>query len=331
MGALVSLVAVGVLALVGYLGGVVGGLGWLLAVIVPWVAFVVFVGGIIWRVVDWARSPVPFRIPTTSGQQRALPWIKPQSLENPHTTLGVLGRMALEVLFFRSLFRNTKTEVMPDREKVVHSGTKYLWAAGMAFHWAMLVIVIRHGRFFAEPIPWFVDLLQSLDGFLQVGVPTFYVTSFLFLAGLAYLLGRRLLEPYVRHISLPADYFALYLLLGVGLSGVAMRHLYKVDLAQVKAMVGGWFAFEAVVPAGVGGVFFMHLLLVCALLVYIPFSKLLHMPGVFLSPTRNLANTNREKHHTNPWNPEVEVHTYEEWEEEFRDKLEASGYVLEGK
>ena len=331
MGALVSLIAVGVLALVGYLGGVVGGVDWMLAVIVPWVAFVVFVGGIILRVVDWARSPVPFRIPTTSGQQRALPWIRPQSLENPHTTLGVIGRMALEVLFFRSLFRNTKTEVMPDQEKVSYVGTKYLWAAGMAFHWAMLVILIRHWRFFAEPVPWFVGLVQSLDGFLQVGVPVVYVTSFLFLAGLFYLLGRRLLDPYVRYISLPADYFALFLLLGVGLSGVAMRHLYKVDLAQVKAMVGGWFTFQAIVPVGVGGVFFMHLFLVSALFVYFPFSKLMHAPGVFLSPTRNLANSNRERRHINPWNPEVNVHTYEEWEEEFHDKLVASGYMLEGK
>jgi nitrate reductase gamma subunit len=75
--------------------------------------------------------------------------------------------------------------------------------------------------------------------------------------------------------------------------------------------------------------FFVHLLLVSALLTYFPFSKLMHMPGVFLSPTRSLANTNRMKRHVNPWDYPVKVHTYQEWEEEFRDKIVAAGLPLD--
>ena len=67
----------------------------------------------------------------------------------------------------------------------------------------------------------------------------------------------------------------------------------------------------------------------CALIAYLPFSKLVHMGGVFLSPTRNLANNNRMKRHVNPWNAPVAVHTYQEWEDEFRDKLTACGLPLE--
>jgi hypothetical protein len=52
---------------------------------------------------------------------------------------------------------------------------------------------------------------------------------------------------------------------------------------------------------------------------------------VFLSPTRNLANDNRRRRHVNPWNPEVEVHTYAQWEEEFRDKIEACGIPLDSR
>ena len=37
-----------------------------------------------------------------------------------------------------------------------------------------------------------------------------------------------------------------------------------------------------------------------ALAAYFPFSKLMHMAGVFLSPTRNLANNNRMVRHVNP-------------------------------
>ncbi len=329
MGAAVSLVAVVVLALVAYLATSVGDLRFLFGVIIPGVAFAGFIIGLVYRVVKWARAPVPFRIPTTAGQQRSLPWIRNQELDNPSGLPGVLGRMALEVLAFRSLFRNTRVEVQPTREKVHYIGTKYLWAAAMAFHWAMLLVVLRHFRFFVEPVPVWVEWLQVADGFFQIGVPVIYATTVLFMAGLAYLLARRFVDPKVRYISLASDYFSLLLLLGIGLSGVLMRHFDKVDIVQVKTAIAGWCSFEPVVPAGVGSMYFVHVFLVSSLLVYFPFSKLLHMPGVFLSPTRNLANTNRVRRHVNPWNHPVPVHTYEEWEEDFHDKLVAAGYTLD--
>ncbi len=100
-------------------------------------------------------------------------------------------------------------------------------------------------------------------------------------------------------------------------------------MVQVKAAIAGWASFQMVPPVGVGLWYFVHVFLVSVLLVYFPFSKLLHAPGVFLSPTRNLANNNRIKRHINPWNPDIQGHSYAEWEDEFRDKLKASGYALE--
>jgi nitrate reductase gamma subunit len=329
MGALISLIAVVVLVLAALFAVGVGDLRFLVGVVVPGVAFAVFLVGILYRVVKWARAPVPFRIPTTCGQEKSLSWIRNQELENPSGSLGVIGRLLLEVLFFRSLFRNHFVEVIPDREKVNYIGTKYLWAAAMAFHWAMLVVVLRHFRFFVEPVPLWVQKLQAVDGFFQIGVPVVYATTVAFVAALGYLLLRRLADGKIRYISLPSDYFALYLLLGIGLSGMWMRHIEKVDIVQVKAAIAGWTSLQPAVPAGVGVMYFVHVSLVSMLLVYFPFSKLLHMPGVFLSPTRNLANSNRAKRHVNPWNPQVNVHTYAEWEEEFRDKLVAAGYSLD--
>jgi nitrate reductase gamma subunit len=330
MGALISLVAVAGLALLAAVGASAGdSLRFVLGVIVPGVAFAVFLGGIIFRVVHWARSPVPFRVPTTTGQAKSLPWIRNNELEAPSGLFGVIGRMALEVLAFRSLFRNTRVEVMPEKEKVNYIADKALWAAAMAFHWAMLIIVLRHFRFFIEPVPAWVRALQSVDGFFQVGLPVYYGTTFLMVVGLAYLLARRFFDAKVRYISLPTDYFALYLLLGIALTGILMRHVEKVDVVQVKAAIAGWASFQPVAPAGVGLWYFVHIAMVSALLVYFPFSKLLHAPGVFLSPTRNLANSNRTRRHINPWNPDVQGHSYAEWEDEFRDKLKASGYALE--
>ena len=329
MGALISLIAVVGLVLAALFAVGVGDLRFLVGVVVPGIAFAVFLAGILYRVVRWARAPVPFRIPTTCGQEKSLSWVKNEELDNPSGALGVIGRLLLEVLFFRSLFRNHVVEVVPDKLKVNYLGTKYLWAAAMAFHWAMLVVVLRHFRFFVEPVPVWVEKLQLVDGFFQVGVPVIYGTTVLFVVAGGYLLLRRLADAKVRFISLPSDYFALYLLLGIGLSGIWMRHIAKVDIVQVKAAITGWTSLQPVVPAGVGLMYFVHVSLVSVLLIYFPFSKLLHMPGVFLSPTRNLANSNRTKRHVNPWNPQVNVHTYAEWEEEFRDKLVAAGYPLD--
>jgi nitrate reductase gamma subunit len=330
MGALISLVAVAGVALLAAVGASAGdNLRFVLGVITPGIAFAVFLGGIIFRVVHWARSPVPFRIPTTTGQAKSLPWIRNNELEAPSGLAGVIGRMALEVLAFRSLFRNTRVEILPEKSKLNYIADKALWAAAMAFHWAMFVIVLRHFRFFIEPVPAWVEMLQDVDGFFQVGLPVYYGTTFLMVVGLAYLLARRFFDAKLRYISLPTDYFALYLLLGIALTGIVMRHVEKIDVVQVKAAIAGWASFQQVAPAGVGMWYFVHVTLVSVLLIYFPFSKLLHAPGVFLSPTRNLANSNRVRRHINPWNPDIQGHSYAEWEDEFRDKLKASGYALE--
>jgi nitrate reductase gamma subunit len=236
--------------------------------------------------------------------------------------------MALEILAFRSLFRNTRFDLTGDK-RIVYTANVLLWIGALAFHYCLLVILLRHFRFFTEPVPFFVPLLQALDGFFQVGAPRLYLTSILIVAALGYLLFRRLASPQLRYISLPSDYFALFLLLGVAISGDLMRHFFKVDIVKVKELAMGLLSFAPAVPEGIGLPFYIHLFLVSVLVAYFPFSKLMHMAGVFLSPTRNLANDNRMRRHVNPWNYPVEVHTYEEWEEEFKDKMKAAGIPLE--
>src|SRR5450759_1390010 len=108
---LLPLLVVLALALVAFLAGDAGSSRFLFGVIIPYVAFALFVVGFVYRVVRWAKSPVPYHIPTTCGQQKSLPWIKASNLESPHNRLGVAGRLAMEVLFFRSLFRNTSLEI----------------------------------------------------------------------------------------------------------------------------------------------------------------------------------------------------------------------------
>lgn len=328
MNILFSLFALILLIVLAIVGVEVANMDFVFGVIIPYSAFTIFIVGIVLQVVKWAKSPVPFRIPTVAGQQKSLPWIKNSPLESPHTTLGVIGRMVLEVFLFRSLFRNTKVE-LKHGPTLVYGSSKYLWLGSLAFHWSFLIIFLRHFRYFTEPIPAFVPFIQNLDGFFQVGVPIIYITNFVIVVALSFLFIRRIIDPKLRYFSLSSDYFPLFLLLSIAVTGILMRYFTKVDIVNVKELAMGLFSFHPVVPEGIGVMFFIHLFLVCALLIYFPFSKLLHMPGVFLSPTRNLANNNRMKRHVNPWNHPVRIHTYEEYEDEYRDKMKAAGIPVD--
>lgn len=300
----------------------------LFAIVLPYAALVAFIIGFMYRIILWACSPVPFHIPTVCGQQKSLPWIRSNKTESPSTTWGIFWRMALEIIFFRSLFRNDRTK-LTDREQATYWGNKLLWFGGIIFHWSLLVILLRHLRLFFEPVPRHVTFLQNLDGFFQVFTPTFFVTDALIIIALSYLFLRRILNPQIRYISLISDYFPLLLILGIAVSGLLMRHIYRVDLVETKRFALGLVSFDPVMPKETGVIFYVHLFLVSVLLAYFPFSKLMHMGGVFMSPTRNLKNDSRAKRHINPWSYPVKTHTYDEWEEEFREAIREAGLPLE--
>ncbi len=327
MNALLSLIMVIALAAIGYYGG--SSAKFVFGVVIPYAAFIFFVGGMVYRLLKWAKSPVPFRIPTTAGQQKTLPWIKHSWIENPSNSLGVIVRMAFEVLTFRSLFRNLKTQTYHGTQ-LAYGEAKWLWAAGLAFHYSFAVILFRHLRFFIEKVPYPVQLADMLDSFLQIGAPLLYITDVVLLAAVTFLFFRRVVLPQVRYISLAADYFPLFLIFGIGLTGVLMRYFTKTDIISVKVLAMGLISLHPATPAdSLSPIFFTHLFLLSALFAYFPLSKLVHMGGVFLSPTRNMANTSRTKRHINPWNYPVHVHTYQEYEDEFREKMKGAGLPVE--
>ena len=326
--ALIPLFGVALLFGVGYLGTALAGLHALFGVWLPYGAIAVFLGGFVWRVLRWAAVPVPFRIPSTAGQQRSLPWIEPNRLDNPATVLGVVGRMLLEVLLFRSLIRNTRTRLAQDG-RPIYVTSLWLWLGAMALHWSLLVILLRHLRLVTEPVPGPVLLVLELDGFLQLGIPTLQLTTVLFLLALLFLIARRLVAPRIRYLSLANDYFPLWLLLGIAFSGFLLRHVSRVDVATVKDYALGMVQFHPVPLASLDPLFYGHLFLVCVLLLVFPFSKLMHAGGVFFSPTRNLANNSRGVRHVNPWRQPVKVHDYAAYEDEFRDKMIKAEHPVE--
>ncbi|MBA3037985.1 MAG: menaquinol oxidoreductase [Desulfobacterium sp.] len=325
-----SLTVVIVLSLLAFVGAETAGFKaqFLFGIAIPYAALLIFVIGVLNRVIGWARSPVPFAIPTTAGQQKSLPWIKPANIDNPSTTGGVFVRMFLEVFLFRSLFRNTKTQ-LSEGPKISFNLEIFLWLAALAFHASFFTVLARHLRLFTEPVPFVIQMLEKVDGMMQVGAPGIMLSGFVLLAAVSYLLIRRIIIPQVKYISLTQDYFPLFLIIGIAASGILMRHIFKIDVIGAKQLAMGLVTFHPVIPEGIGGIFYVHIFFVSVLLAYFPFSKLMHMGGIFMSPTRNLPGNTRAFRHVNPWNYPVHTHTYEEYEDDFREKMIDAGLPVE--
>jgi nitrate reductase gamma subunit len=331
MAAFYSFMAVLALVFIAAIGAGSAGMYSLFGVVIPYAALLVFLAGFIYRIVYWAKSPVPFSIATTGGQQKSLPWIKNSPWDNPYNTTGTIIRMILEVATFRSLFRNSKIDLRSDSVKVVYGSAKALWLFALIFHMAFFVILFRHLRLFLDPMPACVQTVEFLDSILQIGIPTLYQTDLLILVGVGFLLLRRIIDAKVNYISLAQDYFPLFLILGIAVSGIYMRYFVKADVISIKELTMGLLTFQPKFPAkGLEATFFVHLFLVCCLFAYFPFSKLMHLGGVFLSPTRNLPNNTRRQHYTNPWNdPAIKPHSYAAYEDDFREKMIEAGLPVE--
>jgi len=329
MGTVSALMTVIILIFVAWVGVQGFGLTGLFGVIIPYAAMTVFFFGVLTRIIKWSRIPNPFRIPTTGGQHKGLAWIPQAKMDNPYTTGQVVGRMFSEVFLFRSLFRNLAPRLGSDNTGVTYASAKWLWLFALLFHYAMLTTVFRHLRFFTNPVPWPVRLVEAVDGWLEVGIPQLMVSGLLLLIGVTLLLVRRLLIPRLRYISLMNDFFPLFLLMAIASTGILMRYFVGIDVTSVKQLLMGLVSFQPVAVKGIGPLFFIHIFLVSTLLAYFPFSKLMHAPGIFFSPTRDLANNNRAVHHENPWNYPVKFHAYKDYEAAFRDKMVAAGIPLD--
>jgi [DsrC]-trisulfide reductase subunit M len=222
-------------------------------------ATLVLVVGVARKIVIYARTPAPLKIPTTPA---------------PTTAAGVVMRMTREVVFFESLFK----------------ASIWTWLFGWVFHFALLVALIGHLRYFVEPV-WL---------WLVPGKTIALYAGLAMLVGLLGLWARRILVDRVRYISAPSDHLMLLLLIGIAASGVAMRTVSRTDIAMVKAFVLGLIYFDWQ-PLPADGVLLVHLGLVALLMIVFPISKLLHAPGLFFSPTRTQIDNPREHRHTARW------------------------------
>jgi nitrate reductase gamma subunit len=222
------------------------------------------IGGLGIRIYQFATTPAPLKIPIASAAK---------------TRRGVAFRMFREVAFFETLFKSNK----------------WIWLFGMLFHAGLLLVVLRHLRYFTQPVWFWVELIQ----------PFGLYAGFAMLIGLIGLLLRRIVLTAIRYISAPSDYLMLVLLIAIGASGYSMKFAAHTDIVAVKQFFLGLMVFDwQPIPADLP--LLVHLSLVAILMIIFPFSKLLHAPGIFFSPTLNQVDNAREKRHIVAWAADLE-------------------------
>lgn len=230
-------------------------------------ATLVMIVGVARKARQYSATPAPLKIPVTPA---------------PKSTGGVVVRMAKEVFLFAALFR----------------ASKWTWIFGWIFHVSLALAFVRHLRYVIDPEGMLGFMMPFLNLWIVQTAGKYAV--FGMIIGLLGLLARRFLVARVRYISAPSDYLMLLLLLAIAITGFVMSFITHVDITQVKVFMLGILNFDLQqLPEGIALV--AHLLLVALLGLILPFSKLLHIPGVFFAPTRNQVDNPREKRHIADW------------------------------
>jgi nitrate reductase gamma subunit len=227
-------------------------------------ATLVLLVGLANKILQYARTPAPLKIPTTPA---------------PVTQSGVIFRIIREVVLFESLFK----------------GNKWTWIFGWIFHFGLFLVTLRHLRYFMDPVWLPIQLIQPFGIYGGMAM----------VAGLLGLWSRRFLVDRVRYITGPSDHLILALLIGIGLTGLGMSFVIHVDVISVKQFFLGLMRFH-IQPLPADPLLLLHLLLVAILMIVFPFSKLLHAPGLFFSPSRNQVDNPREQRHLSPWAKRLE-------------------------
>lgn len=196
----------------------------------------------------------------------------------PESESGAIVRVIGDVLIFPNLFKADKP----------------LWVGAWVFHVALVSILFRHLRYFTYPVPGLVLYMEPVALFF----------GYLFGVAALYLFWRRLALPRNLYLSNLPDYIALVLLGLIAATGIMVSYWTHVYLVDVKAFILGLMAFQPVAPPA-HPLFLLHLFFVLLLMIYFPFSKLLHAGGVFFSPTQNQPYQIQQagKRYVNPWDP----------------------------
>jgi nitrate reductase gamma subunit len=200
----------------------------------------------------WTKTPQP-------GAITLFPAPKPGG--------GTFWNVIKESLLFPSLFK----------------GDKMLWSFAWIFHATLALIVVGHIRVFTDfPKLWAAlginaDRMSAISG----GAAGLIIMFFAIL-----LLLRRASINRVREVTNFSDILALLLVVAILVTGNWMRFGEHFDLATTRVYFYQLFTFSlAASSLPTAGMFLVHFLLAQVLIMFIPFSKIMHFGGIFFTQT----------------------------------------------
>lgn len=183
---------------------------------------------------------------------------------NTHTQ--AVGKLLADTLLFRPLWKRSQE----------------VWVSGFMLHLCLLLILAGHYAGISSRGREFVVLGLTPAQSETVSACAGMLIGLMLMGVLLYLLVRRWLVIRIRTISTSEDYLVLLLLVGIVISGNLMRLLGGVDSRQVLDFMQGLLLFHPV-AAPRSHWFSIHFVLANGLLLYFPFSKLVHSCGGFMS------------------------------------------------
>ena len=133
-----------------------------------------------------------------------------------------------------------------------------LWLGEWTFHAAMTLVVLRHLRYFTNPVPPWVLGAQTPG----------WIAGFLLPAAVLYVLAVRVLTRREQYTS-PANVLMLLDVLAIAATGLLLATRHRVDLVQVKVYALGIVTFRPAPPPS-DWLLAAHLALVMALVLYVP-------------------------------------------------------------
>lgn len=216
--------------------------------IFPYVAAAIFILGIAHKLRRWMAVPLPFHL---------------TAFPVPNNAFGRLLVFLKELLLFNSLFRHNRI----------------LWLLSWTMHLSLGLIIVGHilGIYFFREQFTLLGLskgesraLSHLLGMMSGGA---------FILSLLALLARRFFDTEARATSDLSSYVELGLLAGIALAGIGLRFdMSRQEFLLIREYMAGLILFR---PAAMPGSpwFFWHFFLVNILVMYLPFSRLVHGLG----------------------------------------------------
>jgi nitrate reductase gamma subunit len=200
----------------------------------------IFIWRVLWRLMLWAGRT------------------KPPSVDRKNTARALV-LAAVDVAFLRRLFM----------------ANKGIWAGEWLFHLAFVLVVLRHMRFFFDPVPGWVFSVQ------RAGELAGYVLP----ASLLYILIYRFAVERAGYVS-TYNLFLSLMILGAGSTGLLMRRAFRADVVAAKEFVQNWLGLSPS-PAPESALFILHLALVLVVVPFLP-------THIFTAPFTTLEARRRE-------------------------------------